>query len=69
MAELDNRIVTDKEQARDAQAWIDLPVFSAEDAALRDKALAELTAHERIALRHRERWLHRRRATDQLKVR
>jgi hypothetical protein len=69
MAELDNRIVTDKEQARDAQAWIDRPVFSAEDAALRDKALAELTAHERIALRHRERWLHRRRATDQLKVR
>jgi hypothetical protein len=69
MAEVDNRIVTNNEQTSDAKAWIDLPVFSAEDAALRDEALAQLTEHEKLALRHRERWLHRRRATDQLFVR
>jgi inosine/xanthosine triphosphate pyrophosphatase family protein len=48
---------------------VNLPVFSAEEAKLRDKVLAELTEHEKLALRHRERWLHRRRATDQLSVR
>lgn len=69
MAEIGNRVVTDNGRGSEAQVWVDLPVFSAEEAEMRDKALAELTAHERLALRHRERWLHRRRATDQLKVR
>jgi hypothetical protein len=69
MADIDKSVVTSDSQVLANAALLDLPVFSAEDAALRDKALAELSEHERLALRHRERWLHRRRATDQLSVR
>lgn len=69
MAAIDKSIMTSDYQVPANAAWLDLPVFSAEEAELRDKALAELSAHERVTLRHRERWLHRRRASDQLSVR
>lgn len=68
MAELDKVAIGERNSA-DNLVWLDMPIFSEKEATLRAKELAELTEHERIALRHRERWLHRRRASDQLTVR
>ena len=68
MTGLDKVAIAEKNSA-DKLTWVDMPIFSASEAELRAGELAELSEHERIALRHRERWLHRRRANDQLKVR
>jgi hypothetical protein len=64
-----DRIVTDKAGATEGPSWLDLPVFSPDEAKLRAAELAKLSEREKIVLRHRERWLHRRRATDQLFIR
>lgn len=69
MASVEHLEVTSDSRVRDRAAWLDLPVFSGAEARMRDQALSELTEHERTSLRHRERWLHRRRATDQLSIR
>jgi IS5 family transposase len=68
MTGLDKVAIAERNPA-DKLVWLDMPMFSEDDVKLRADALADLTEHERVALRHRERWLHRRRATDQLKVR
>jgi hypothetical protein len=65
----DKHIITDESRVSANAAWIDLPVFSAEEAGLRDRSLAGLKEHDRLTLPSRERREHLRRSSDQLKVR
>ena len=64
-----DKVATGEKKSAEGLVWLDLPIFSEADAKLRADELAKLSEHERQALRHRERWLHRRRASDQLVVR
>jgi hypothetical protein len=68
MSGLDKVAIDDRSSA-EGLVWVDMPIFSDNEAKLRADELAELSEHERLTLRHRERWLHRRRASDQLRIR